>query len=204
MSPGAPDRRRGMRTIIANATISLDGCTAGTEPHDMSWLITHALDERGRAHFAGVYGGATTALVGRTNFEGFDAYWPPVAVDPAAHPRDRAYARWQIDVEKVVFSRTLTEVTSPNARLAKRDLVDEVTELRDGEGGDVLVLSSASIIRQLLAADLLDELHLQVVPVVLGGGLRFWPEDHVRTDWVCDGVTTMPSGALYQVHRRAR
>lgn len=75
-----------MRTIIANATISLDGCTAGTEPHDMSWLITHALDERGRAHFAGVYGGATTALVGRTNFEGFDAYWPPVAVDPAAHP----------------------------------------------------------------------------------------------------------------------
>lgn len=126
-----------------------------------------------------------------------------MADDPGAHPRDRAYARWQIDVEKVVFSRTLTEVTAANARLAKRDVAEEVAELKAEEGGDILVLSSASIIRALLAADLLDELHLQVVPVVLGGGLRFWPEDGVRTDWRFDGVATMPSGAFYQVHSRA-
>lgn len=193
-----------MRTIIANATTSLDGYTAGSDPYDMSWLVAHALDERGRATFAGVYSGATTALLGRRNFEGFQGYWPPVADDPAAHPRDRAYARWQNAVEKVVFSRTLTAVDAPNARLATRGLAEEVAALREGDGGDVLVLSSSSIIRGLLEADLLDELHLQVAPVVLGGGLRFWPEDGTRRDWELAGVTVLPSGALYQAHRRVR
>ena len=108
-------------------------------------------------------------MLGRKNFEGIEGYWPPVADDPpTAHVRDRAYDRWQIDVEKVVFSRTLTGVTAPNTRLAKRDVADEVAELRAGDGGDVLVLSGA------------------------------------RTDWHLDGITTIPSGSLYQVHRRVR
>ncbi len=129
---------------------------------------------------------------------------PPIADDPGAHPRDRAYAQWQNAVEKVVFSRTLTEMPGPNARLATRELADEVADLKGGDGGDILVLSSASVMRGLLEADLLDVLHLQVVPVVLGVGLRFWPEGTARTDWVVDGVTVMPSGAIYQTHRRAR
>lgn len=205
MSSRRPRRRTGMtRSVHANVTVSLDGYTAGPDPYDMSWLIAHAVDERGRAHFAGIYGGATTALLGRRNFEGFSGFWPPVADDPTAHPRDRAYARWQNSVEKVVFSRTLTEVPGPNARLAKRELVDEVAALRAEEGGDILVLSSSSVIRALLEADLLDELHLLVAPVVLGGGLRFWPEGAPRTDWALAGVEPLPSGAMYQTHRRAR
>lgn len=193
-----------MRTVIANVTLSLDGYTAGSDPYDMSWLLAHALDERGRATFAGIYNGATTALLGRKNFEGFSGYWPPIADDPAAHPRDRAYAQWQNAVEKVVFSRTLSDVPGPNARLATRELAEEVADLKSVDGGDIIVLSSASIMRGLLEADLLDVLHLQVVPVVLGGGLRFWPEGAARTDWVLDGITVLPSGAIYQAHRRTR
>lgn len=192
------------RSILANATVSLDGYTAGADPFDMSWLVSHALDERGRSHFAGIYQNATTALLGRRNFEGFQGYWPPVADDPAAHPRDRAYARWQTSVEKVVFSRTLQTITAPNARLAARELADEVADLKQSDGGDVIVLSSASIIRGLLEADLIDELHLQVVPVVLGAGLRFWPEGAPRTDWELAGVEVQPSGGIYQAHRRVR
>lgn len=192
------------RTVLANIVVSLDGFTAGTDSYDMSWLVAHAVDERGRAHFAGIYRGATTALLGRKNFEGFSGFWTPVADDPSAHPRDRAYARWQIDVEKVVFSRTLPEVSGANARLAKGELADEVAELRAAEGGDIIVLSSSSIIRGLLEADLLDELHLLVAPVVLGAGLRFWPEGAPRTDWELASVEALPSGAVYQTHRRRR
>lgn len=192
------------RTLIGNVVISLDGFTAGPDPYDMSWLGAHAVDERGRAHFAGTYHGATTALLGRRNYEGFTGYWPALADDPTAHPRDRAYARWQLDVEKVVFSRTLSEVQGPNTRLAKRELADEVAELKAAEGGDIIVLSSASIIHGLLEADLVDELHLLLAPVVLGSGLRFWPEGGPRTDWELASVEALPSGAVYQTHRRRR
>jgi dihydrofolate reductase len=192
------------RTVLGSVVISLDGFTAGPDPSDMSWLGAHAVDERSRAHFAGIYSGATTALVGRTNFEGFTGFWTPLATDPTAHPRDRAYARWQLDVEKVVFSRTLTEVPGPNARLAVGGLADEVSRLKKADGGDIIVLSSSSLIRGLLEADLLDELHLLVAPVVLGSGLRFWPEGGPRTDWDLASVEPLPSGAVYQTHRRRR
>ena len=88
--------------MLASVVVSLDGFTSASNPQDMSWLLTHAVDERGRAHFTGIYSGATTALLGRTNYEGFTGYWTAVADDPTAHPRDRAYARWQVDVDKVV------------------------------------------------------------------------------------------------------
>ncbi|ODU04186.1 MAG: hypothetical protein ABS81_11210 [Pseudonocardia sp. SCN 72-86] len=192
-----------MRTLAANVTLSLDGFSAGPDRFDMSWLVPHALDDGCRARFAEIYAPATTALLGRTNFEGFHGFWTPIADDPAADPRDRAYATWQNSVDKIVFSTTLTEVPGPNARLATRSLTDEVADLREQDGGDILVLSSASIIRALLETDQLDVLHLLVVPAILGGGLTIWPSD-VRTDWHLENVTTLASGATYQTHRRAR
>ena len=127
----------------------------------------------------------------------------PIADDPTAYPRDRADARWQIDVEKLVFSHTLHEVSGSNARL-EGELAEEVAGLKAGEGGDIVVLSSSSIIRGLLEADLLDGLHLLVAPVVLGAGLRFWPEGGPRTDWDLASVEALLSGAVYQTHLRRR
>jgi dihydrofolate reductase len=51
--------------------------------------------------------GATTVLLGRKNYQGFSSYWPAVADDEEADPRDRGFSRWLNGVEKVVFSRTL-------------------------------------------------------------------------------------------------
>ena len=52
------------RSVLASVVVSLDGFTSAPDPQDMSWLLPHALDERGRAHFAGICSGATTALLG--------------------------------------------------------------------------------------------------------------------------------------------
>jgi dihydrofolate reductase len=82
---------------------------------------------------------ATTAVLGRKNYQGYASFWPAVADDEAADPRDRAFAQWLNAVEKVVISS-------------------------NEEGGDIIVLASASVIRNLLEAGELDRLGITLCP----------------------------------------
>jgi dihydrofolate reductase len=191
-----------MRTVIAQANVTMDGMTAGPEG-DLSWLIEHAVTPQMAAYAEGIWRGATTAVMGRTNYEGFQGYWPNVAADPNAASRDRALAEWMDSVEKVVFSRTLEQATWQNSRLA-REVEPETRALKEAEGGDILVLNSASIIQELLRADLLDELRLNVLPAIVGGGLRLLDEGLPRSDWELVGALTLQSGGVAMHHRRRR
>jgi dihydrofolate reductase len=140
--------------VVANISLSLDGRVAGPGgDYDMSWIVPHALTEDARTHMVQVTGPPSTALLGRKTYQGFSSYWPAVAGDMQADPRDRAFARWLNAVEKVVFCTTLTDTKWPNARILADDPADAVRRLRAQDGGDIIVLASASIIRNLLAAD---------------------------------------------------
>jgi dihydrofolate reductase len=191
-----------MRTVVAQANVTIDGMTEGPDG-DLSWLIPHAVSPQMSAYAEGIWRGATTALLGRTNYEGFHGYWPPVAADPDAPARDRALATWLDTVEKIVFSRTLDEATWQNARVA-RDVEAETRAAREAEGGDIIVLSSASIIRALLAADLVDELRLNLMPSIVGGGLRLFEEGLPRSDWQLVGAITLETGGVGLHYRRPR
>jgi dihydrofolate reductase len=193
----------GTRTVIASVTVSLDGCSAGPEG-DLTGLVEQAGAPETMAWFAGVYSGASTALMGRTNYEGFYGYWPPVARDPESSPRGRDLALWLDEVEKIVFSRTLTEAEWSNARIADREPADEVAALKAAEGRDIMILNSASIIRALLDADLVDEMRLILVPVVLGGGLRIFPDGLPRSEWELASSAGLPGGTLGLQYRRRR
>jgi dihydrofolate reductase len=192
-----------VRTVIASVTLSLDGFSAGPAG-DLAGLVEEAGSDETMTWFEGVFRGADTALLGRTNYEGFHEYWPPVAHDPASSPRGRDLAVWLDEVEKVVFSRTLTEATWSNARIAGRRPAEEVAALRDGPGRDIIVLNSASIIRALLEADLVDRLCLRLAPVTLGGGLRIFPEDVPRAAWELSSVATLTGGTLGLWYGRRR
>jgi len=71
---------------------------------------------------------------------------------------------------KYVVSRTLKQVTWQNTVLLKGDLVTEVGRLKGESGGGIVILGSGSLVPPLLAAGLIDEIQVVVVPVVLGGG----------------------------------
>ena len=193
----------GTRTVIASVTVSLDGYSAGPEG-DMTGLVEHAGDPETMTWFEGVYRGASTALMGRTNYEGFYGYWPPVARDPETSPRGRDLAVWLDEVEKVVFSRTLTQAEWSNARIAEREPADEVRSLKAAEGRDIIIVNSASIIHALLDADLVDEMRLMLVPLVVGGGLRIFVEGLPRSEWDVASCTTLPGGVLGLQYRRRR
>ena len=189
------------RTVIASVTISLDGCSAGPGG-DLTGMTEQAGSPETMSWFTGVYRNVSTALMGRTNYEGFHGYWPPVARDPGSSPRGRDLAVWLDEVEKVVFSRTVTEATWSNARIAEREPAEEVRALKAAEGTDILIVNSASIIHALLQADLVDELRLNLVPLVWGGGLRIFSEGIPRTEWDLASSASLPGGTLGLQYRR--
>jgi dihydrofolate reductase len=149
--------------------MTLDGFTAD-EAEGLDWLVPNATAPEAQATYAGLRGRSDTVLVGRVNYEGCQGYWPPVQNDPKASPEDREISRWLDAVPKVVFSRTLKEVTWKNARLARGDTRDELAMLRREPGKDILIQNSTRLARSLLTEGQVDELFLMVAPVVIGRG----------------------------------
>ena len=193
-----------VRKVVGNISLSLDGRINGVGgDYDMSWIVPHAVTETSRDHLTRLTRHATTALLGRKNYEGFGGYWPAVANDASADPRDRSFAQWLDRVDKVMFSTTLRDAPWHNSRIS-RDPATEVRALRQQPGGDIVVLSSSSIIRALLAADELDRLIINLCPAIVGAGARLFDDGLPQSAWSLTSPTTSESGATYLVYDRVR
>lgn len=185
------------RRVMAWCTVSIDGYSSGPGgPEHDTWLYEHVMRPATGEFFEGIWRGCSTALLGRNNYTGFHYVWPGITEDPATDPRTRDLGRWLCSVEKGVVSTTLPEqeATWENSRVF-RDAGEAVATLKAEPGRDILVLNSAKLIQSLLAAGLVDDLRLAVVPVLLGGGLRLLP-DGVSGAWDLVSSTTLPDGAL--------
>ena len=200
-----PSDKPAGRTVVANISLSLDGRVNGPGgDYDMSWIVPHALTDGAREHMVKVTDPASTALLGRRNYQGFASYWPAVADNPDADPRDRAFAQWLNAVEKVVFSTTLQQAGWPNSRIVADDPAAEVRRLRKQGGGDIIVLASASIIRNLLAAGEVDRLSITLCPALAGGGARLFGDDLPGSAWSLAETTPTDSGAICLLYDRKR
>ncbi|MER7492976.1 dihydrofolate reductase family protein [Streptomyces pharetrae] len=193
------------RRVSANISLTLDGRYNGPGgPGDLGAIVPYAITDAARNHLARIHEGATTALLGRLNAEGFLGYWPTVAADENADPRDRAYAEWLMDTEKVVLSSTLTETPWERTRVVDAPAADVVTRLKATGRGDILVNSSASVIKPLLAADLLDRLYLMVCPEITGGGQRLFEDGLPASRWRLTHQETGELGEIAVVYDRVR
>lgn len=193
------------RKVVANISLSLDGRTQGRGGEfDMGWVGPHAMTDTSRDQMIRETTTATTVLLGRKNYEGFGGFWPTVATDENAEPRDRAMGQWLDAVEKVVFSTTLTEAPWQNSRIADGDPVAEVRRLREQPGGDIVVQNSASIIRALLDADEVDRLTINLCPELVGGGARLFEDGVPVTSWSLADLATSESGAIFLTYDRIR
>ncbi|SFB13926.1 RibD C-terminal domain-containing protein [Amycolatopsis marina] len=193
------------RRVTANMNLTLDGRYNGPGgPGDLSAIIPYATTEVARRHLDRIWQSATTALLGRLNAEGFMGFWPSVAGDENADPRDRGYAKWLVGAEKVVLSTTLTEAPWERTRVVNAPAADVVTDLKASGEGDILVNSSASVIKALLAADQLDRLYLMISPEIAGGGRRLFEDDLPASKWTLTLQETGELGEIAMVYDRAR
>ncbi|WP_327708687.1 dihydrofolate reductase family protein [Streptomyces sp. NBC_00464] len=116
--------------------------------------------------------GAEALLFGRRTWQTMAAAWPERAGDPFA---DRMNA-----IEKYVVTDTLgdDDLTWNNTvRIPGEKFAGRIQELREKDGGDLLVMGSPTLVRSLLSEGLVDELRLVIMPVLLGGGKSIFPED---------------------------
>jgi dihydrofolate reductase len=160
-----------MRTLVVCTIASLDGFTAGPGGDVTALPFDDGFNDYGLERLRA----ADTLLSGRTSFEDFHAYWPSVADDPAHDATEQEISQRHDAARKVVVSDTLT--LSPDAPWASSTTVvpraeahATVSELVSGEGGEILVFGSGTVWNDLLAAGLVDELHVLVGPALLGAG----------------------------------
>ena len=193
------------RRVRANISLTLDGRYNGPGgPTDLGAIVPYAVTEVARNHLARIHEGATTALLGRVNAEGFLSYWPSVAGDESADPRDRGYAQWLVDAEKVVLSTTLTDAPWERTRVVNAPAADVVAELKAAGEGDIIVNNSASVIRPLLAADLIDRLDLIVCPEIAGAGDQLFDTGFPSSKWKLAQQETGELGEIALVYECAR
>ena len=141
---------------------------------------------------------ASALLYGRRTYQTMAAAWPERAGDPFA---DRLNS-----LRKYVVSDTLgdSDLTWDNSvRVPVAGALDTVRELRAAEGGDLAVMGSPTLVRALLAAGLVDELQLVVMPVLLGGGKSVFPEDGEKRTWALVSSAVGKTGVQINVFRPA-
>jgi dihydrofolate reductase len=157
-----------MRKITAGLFISLDGVVEAPD----QWHFPYFNDEMGVAVDA-TLGAADTVLFGRKTYDSFAGAWPEREV---AGEEDAGMAKALGDARKIVVSNQKLEFTWRNSEQLQGDLVNAVTALKNQPGGNIALSGSVSVVRQLLAAGLLDELHLLVHPIAVRKGMRLFDE----------------------------
>jgi dihydrofolate reductase len=138
------------------------------------------------------------------NAEGFLGYWPTVANDENADPRDRAYAKWLVETEKVVFSSTLATSPWERTQIVNAAPQQVLVDLMGQGSGEILVNSSPSIIKPLLGADLIDRLFLMITPEIAGGGARLFDDGVPGTKWSLEHHETGTLGEMAVIYDRIR
>jgi dihydrofolate reductase len=160
-----------MRKLIVANIVSLDGYYEGPNRNVMALPMDHSFD----AYNAERLRAADTLLLGANCYGMFKGFWPQMKEHPQATPVHREISRLNDAIEKVVVSdRLQSEQTDPwrsTTRILRRaEAQRQIAALKQGPGRDILVFGSRTLWNDLLSAGLVDELHLMVGAVVLGGG----------------------------------
>lgn len=170
-----------MRRLTVFNQVTLDGYFAD-EAGDMGFFHKAPDDAEWNEFVSGNASGDGILLFGRVTYEMMAGFWPT----PQAHASMPAVAEGMNRMHKIVFSRTLTDVTWSNTTLMKGDLVTEIRKLKETEGKDIAILGSGTIVAQLTPHLLIDEYQIVVNPIVIGAGRTMF-------DGIAKGVALKPT-----------
>jgi dihydrofolate reductase len=197
----------GRPRVVASTFVTLDGYMVGPD-EDISWVI-EGFDPEMQADIAADMSSWDVFLLGRVTYEIFVAYWPKAVpydegddVNPAEGKEDPRIIRALNERPKLVFSTTLEGSGWNNTRVVRGGLEDEVRELKRQPGKAVNVQGSASIVQALARADLIDEYHLYVHPVLLGAGTPLFASGLDRQDFELTHLKRYANGVAAMKYER--
>ena len=187
-----------MRSVTYSMAVSLDGYIVGPDGN-FDWaapdeeVFRFATDE---VREVGVH------LLGRRLYETM-LYWETADQDPSLDDLEREFAAIWKALPRVVFSTTLSAVQG-NARLASGGLAEEIERLRAEPGDGDIAIGGAALAAEAAALGLIDEYRARVCPVLVGGGIPFFPRRERRVDLELVDTRTFSSRVVYLRYRVAR
>ena len=188
-----------MRSVTYSMGVSLDGYIVGPDgeiipsppPDEEIWRLV--MDE---IREVGVH------LMGRRLYETM-LYWETDEHDPSFDETELEWAALWNPLPKVVFSTTLSAVQG-NARLASGGLAEEIERLRSEPGEGNIAIGGATLAAEVAALGLIDEYRARVYPVLVGGGIPFFPQRERRVDLELVETRTLSSSIIYLRYRVTR
>jgi dihydrofolate reductase len=187
-----------VRSVTYSMSVSLDGYIVGPDGR-FDWIppdeeiFRLATDE---VRSAGVH------LLGRRLYESM-LYWETAVQSPSLDFSTVEFAALWKALPKVVFSTTLSAVQG-NARLASGGLAEEIARLRAEPGEGDIAIGGATLAAEVASLGLIDEYRARVYPVLVGGGIPFFPQDERRVDLELVETRKLRSSVVYLRHRVAR
>jgi dihydrofolate reductase len=183
-----------MRKVVASELVSLDGVMEKPE----EWAFSYSNNEMEQANASGM-AASDAMLLGRVTYEVLAAYWP------YQNSAEQPFTDYLNNTPKFVVSTTLQEPLEwQNSTLIKGDVAEEIAKLKQQPGKDITIVGSGTLLRSLLAEDLLDELRLMVHPVILGSGKRLFEEGGDQKTLELVDSKTFGTGVLYLTYRPAQ
>jgi dihydrofolate reductase len=188
-----------MGKLVVTEFLSLDGVMQAPGGEDFKypgWTFEFDRGEDGNQFKLDETLETNALLVGRITYESFAGAWPN---------REGPFADKFNSMPKYVVSSTLEDPEWHNTTVLAGDAVDEAKQLKERIDGIVQVPGSLRLVHALIEADVVDELHLMVFPVVLGTGRRLFGETSEKSDWrLLEAKPVGPDGVLVLVYERAR
>jgi len=187
-----------MRSVTYSLGCSLDGYIVGPDGR-FDWTVP---DPEVFRFWIDEIRGVGVHLLGRRLYETM-LYWETADQDASLGDAEMEWAALWNPLPKVVFSTTLSEVQG-NARLASGGVGEEIERLRAEAGDGEIAIGGATLAAEAAASDLIDEYRAMVYPVLVGGGIPFFPQHERRVDLELIETRTFSSDVVYLRYRVTR
>ncbi len=181
-----------MSKLVVFNNVTLDGYFTGADG-DFSWGHSGREDAEFNAFVNDNASGEGRLLFGRITYELMASYWPT----PMAFKNDPIVAEGMNRMLKVVFSRSLENVSWSNTQLVKGDIVSAIRKMKNETGNDMTILGSGSIVSQLAPEGLIDEYQVVLNPVVLGNGRTMFDGIKEKLNLKLTETRTFSSGKVF-------
>jgi dihydrofolate reductase len=158
-----------MRKLKLQMQISLDGYVAGING-ESDWMGLENWDDKLRNIEKELVDSSDTILMGRKMTNEFVEYWENVKPDSP----EFSFAQKMVDTPKIVFSKTIKNITGKNVVVENGDLTKVVGDLKNKNGKDLLVYGGAAFVSSLIKEGLIDEFYLFVHPVMINDGMKIF------------------------------
>ncbi len=161
-----------MRKLKLQMQLTIDGFVAGPSG-ELDWMDFN-WDDILKNYVTALTDSVDTIVMGRKLAEGFIPYWKNVASNPDDIQHD--FGKKMTNKPKIVFTRTLESSEWDNTKLGNVDLVNQIMELKNQSGKDIIVYGGATFVSDLIKHDLIDEYHLFINPVLIGNGMTIFKD----------------------------